>query len=171
MQITIADLSEVLDGGTFVIKSISVKEPPLAVGRPFSLFRIVRGMNACIDNIRIRFKFKAVENLSNVFYIKSPDAGEFLIMNENASCKYLKGYHGLANAQWRVILICQQGEDDEIRSTFIFCTRKWPHKFLYLEESYWIPAVGLKEGVKPDNECLFRVSFGYNLFQIIIFSF
>lgn len=157
MQITIADLSEVLDGGTFVIKSISVKEPPLAVGRPFSLFRIVRGMNACIDNIRIRFKFKAVENLSSVFYIKSPDAGEFLIMNENASCKYLKGYHGLANAQWRVILICQQGEDDEFRSTFIFCTRKWPHKFLYLEESYWIPAVGLKEGVKPDNECLFRL--------------
>lgn len=169
MQISIADLSEVLNGETFVIKSIT--KPPLAVGRPFSLLRIVRGMNASIDNIRIKFKFKAVENLSNVFYIESPDAGEFLIMNENACCKYLKGYHGRDNAQWRVILICQQGEDDEIRSTFIFCTRKWPQKFLYLEESYWIPAVGLKEGVKPDTECLFTVSFGYNWFQISIFSF
>lgn len=164
MQISIADLREVLDGGTFVIKSIT--KPPLAVGRPFSLFRIVRGMNASIDNNRIQFKFKAVKNLSNVFYIESPDAGEFLIMNENACCKYLKGYHGLDNAQWRVILICQQEEGDENRSTFIFCTRKWPQKFLYLEESYWMPAVGLKEGVKPDTECLFTVSFGYNWFHI-----
>lgn len=161
LSLPIADLKEVLHGRTFVIKS--VKRPSLAVGRPFSLFRTVRGMDASINNVRIRFKFTVVENLFNVFYIQSPDVGEYLVMNDNGSCQYLAGKHGFDNAQWRVILVCHKGNDDIIRSTFVFCTRKWPGKFLNLEDSYWIPAVGLTDGVKPDTGCLFTVSFSEDI--------
>lgn len=90
-------MSEVLDGGIFVIKLILVKELFFVVGRLFLLFCIVWGMNVCIDNIWICFKFKVVENFFNVFYIKFLDVGEFLIMNENVSCKYFKGYYGFVN--------------------------------------------------------------------------
>lgn len=157
LSLPIADLKECLHDKTFVIKS--VKRPALAVGRPFSYFHTVRGMNASNNNVRIRFKFTVVENLFNVFYIQSPDVGEYLVMSDNGSCQYLAGKHGFENAQWRVILVCRKGNDDKIQSTFVFCTRKWPGKFFYLDESYWIPAVGLTDGVKPDEKCLFTVSF------------
>lgn len=158
----IAELSELLHDKTFVMRS--VKRPSLLVGRPFSLWNTVRGMTESNYDVRTKFKFTVVENLFNVFYIKSPDKGEYLTMNENGTCQYLVKKEGVDNAQWRVIMISIKGENDDIRSTFIFCTRKWPGKFLYLEESYWNPAVGRKDGDKPGTECLFAVSFSKGMF-------
>lgn len=58
-----------------------------------------------IDNVRIRFKFDAVENSFNLFHIQSPDLGECLYMKTSRYCKYSRAFHGQTGALWRVIQV------------------------------------------------------------------
>lgn len=126
------------------------------LGRPFSLRNNMGGMKTSTDNIRIKFKFTAVENTFNLFYIQSPDKDEYFCMNTNAECKYLKTYEDPETAQWRIIQIHDKGEVNS-GSTFAFCNKKWPGQFLCVDDSWSMKVYSLEKNTKPTLACLFTV--------------
>lgn len=126
------------------------------LGRPFSPRNNVFGMKTSTDNIRIKFKFTAVENTFNLFYIQSPDKDEYFCMNKNAECKYLKKYEDPDTAQWRIIQIHDKGEVNS-GSTFAFCNKKWPGQFLCVEDSWSMKVYSLEKNTKPTMACLFTI--------------
>lgn len=77
-----------------------------------------------IDNVRIRFKFDAVENSFNLFHIQSPDLGECLYMKTSRYCKYSRAFHGQTGALWRVIQVKITNAREDDPSVFVFCTKE-----------------------------------------------
>lgn len=150
------NLSQQLHEKIFLIKSI--ENPKVILCKPFFFFQVVRGneYSTSKENVKMRFKFTAVENSFNVFHIQSTDSEEFLYMTENTDCKFAKKYDTLKTAQWRVIYIHGKTTHRDVLSTFVFCTRKWPEKLLYMDES--LNVHGIKDKGKPTIGCLFTVS-------------
>lgn len=134
--------------------------PHIVFGRPFTSIHSVRSMKRSTDveNVRIRFKFTAIANEVNLFHIQSPDLGEYVFMKKNSYCKYSKSVEDPDTAKWRVILVQSTEEKDKAQSCFIICTRKWPEKFLIMENSFFECVRGLEPNTKPGVQCMFTVS-------------
>lgn len=128
-------------------------------GRPAPSVCSVRAMKSSTDveNVRIRFKFTAIENEFNVFHIQSPDLGEYIFMKENSYCKYSKSVKEQDTAKWRVILVQDTDEKEGTHACFILCTKKWPEKFVFIEKTFFESARGLGLNSKPGVECFFTV--------------
>lgn len=156
MRLLPPDLSKLLTGKVCMITS--TLPTSISLGRPFPFFREVRGMNASCTNVRIQYLFTAVENSLNTFYIQSPDEDEYLYMTESSCCKYGKRCSDIETAQWRVIQIYQEKESPGNPSHFVLSTKKWPEKFLFIDDSYWMPAIGLKNTAKPTSANLFALT-------------
>lgn len=148
LRLPYQDLSEELDGKVLLIQP-SMK-PSIYCGRPFFSFSSVRAMDSSTDawNVRIGFQFTSIKDASNLFYIHSPDLTQYVYMKENSYCKYSKMSYVPDNAQWRVILVDVK---DHASSCFIICTRKWPDKFLHIEESFFECAKGREKAFKSMN--------------------
>lgn len=148
LRLPYQNLSEELDGKVLLIQP-SMK-PSIYCGRPFLSFSSVRAMDSSTDvwNVRIGFQFMSIKDASNLFYIHSPDLTQYVYMKENSYCKYKKMSYVPDNAQWRVILVDVK---DNASSCFIICTRKWPDKFLHIEESFFECAKGRENAFKSMN--------------------
>lgn len=88
LDMTFQNLSLKLHDRDFLIMPMT--NPDIVFGRPFASVSAVRSMKSSteVQNVRIRFKFTAIENEFNLFHIQSPDLGEFVYMKENSYCKY-----------------------------------------------------------------------------------
>lgn len=122
-------------------------------------FATVRAMKSStnVQNVRIRFRFKAIENEFNLFYIQSEYSDEYVYMKKSGYCKYSKSVQGQDNAKWRVILVQDTKEEEGTHSCFTLCTKKWPEKFVFMENTFFKNARGLGRKSKPSVECLFTV--------------
>lgn len=159
LGIPLQDLKEDLHGQTFLMKPFT--KPEIFLGRPFpslSSVRAIKESETDIDNVRIRFKFTAVDRGFNLFYIQSPDLGEYMYMKRNTYCKYKKMSAVQENAIWRVICVGETGVKDEIQSYFMFCTKRWPEKIIFMENSYFECARGSEDFATISQNCLFTVS-------------
>lgn len=156
MRLLPPDLSKLLTGKVCMIASSLPISTSL--GRPFSFFREVRGMNVSCTNVRIQYLFTAVENSFNTFYIESPDVGEYLYMTESTRCKYGKRCCDTETKQWRIVQIYQKKGSPGNPSFFVLSTKKWPEKILFIEKSYWMSAIGLRNTAKPTAANLFTIT-------------
>lgn len=152
------DLSSVLNGHIFLARPI--KNSSLLVGRPFLAFGSLGVMKTSTDtrNVRIRFKFTAVEDSFNLFFIQSPDLDEYIFMKENRECKYKRMASVQDDAKWRVIPVYEENKKEKQSTNFILCTKKWPERFLHLENSFFPSVKGLPDNVNPCADCLFMVN-------------
>lgn len=134
LQLSLQDLSPELHDQVYLIKPIT--DSNILFGRPFFSISSVRAMKNPLDvqNVRIRFKFTAIENKFNLFHIKSPDLAEYMNMKENGLCKYDKMSCVPETAELRILLVCDTDKKKENPSRFIMCTKKWPEKFIFIEE-------------------------------------
>lgn len=157
LRLSFQNLRSVLHDQVFLVSPIT--NPHIVFGRPFTSVHSVRSMKSSTDveNVRIRFKFKAIANEVNLFHIQSPDLGEYVFMKKNSYCKYSKSVKDPDTAKWRIILVQNTEEKDETQCCFIICTRKWPAKFLICEKSFYECVRGLETNTKPSIECLFTV--------------
>lgn len=147
--------------------------PNILWGRPLASVCSVRAIKSCstdVQNRRIRFKFVAIENEFNLFHIQSPDSDDYVFMKENSYCKYSKSVKDPDTAKWRVILVHDTDEKEEAHSCFTLCTKKWPEKFVFMEDTFFKSARGLGINSKPSMECLFTVSL-LRLFYFTIFPY
>lgn len=158
MRLPIHNLRNALSDRIFLIQP--VMNQSVLLGRPFPSITAARSMKSStdVDNIRIRFQFIAIEDSFNLFYIQSPDLQECLYMQRKHYCIYNKKFRDRTGAQWRVIQVWENNEGDDEPSHFVFCTKKRPQKFLYMENSFLEYARGLENKHRPGRECLFRVS-------------
>lgn len=154
-------LDKLLHKKVFVIRKI--ENSTISIARSFSLFHTIFGMTTSDHNVRNQFKFTNVKDSFDLFYIQSPDENEYLYMTENKGCMYAKKLPDPeSTAQWKIIEVYKENTKT---NTFVFCTKKWPSKFLHLDSSYWETTCRLtgitygqrnKEGVT--SACLFNVS-------------
>lgn len=158
MHIPLKDLRKVLDGRTFLIQPLT--KSSILLGRPFPSISAARAMKSStdVDNIRIRFQFKAIHGSLNLFHIVSPDLDEYLYMENKLFCIYSKKFKARTGSQWRIIQVREEDERDDMPSLFVLCTKKNPQQFLYMEKSFFEFARGLEETKPPTKECLFKVS-------------
>lgn len=159
MHIPLKDLSKVLDGRIFLIQPFT--NSSILLGRPFPSISAARAMKSStdVDNIRIRFQFKAIDGSFNLFHICSPDLYEHLYMQSGLYCIYAKKFQSRTGAQWRIIQVREDSESDYMSSLFVLCTKKRPQQFLYMEKTFFECARGLEENIPPTKECLFKVSY------------
>lgn len=152
------NLSEDLDGKSFLIQPFS--NPSIYCGRPFPSFSSVRSMrySTGIGNARINFRFTAIKDEFNLFYIQSPDVEEYIYMKENSYCKYKKMFYVPTNAQWRVILVKNDDRVEQSQSLYVLCTKKWPEKLLYMDRSFFECAKGLQKRPRHSKDCLFTLT-------------
>ena len=157
LRLPLHDLKEELNDRNFLIKPLH--KPSIVLGRPFPSVSSVRAMKGSTDvyNVRVRFKFTAVDGEFNLFYIQSPDLGEYMYMKENTYCKYDKMSTPNERAMWRVIRVIET-EKEEAQSSFIFCTKKWPEKIIFMENTFYECARGREDATTVGHECLFTVS-------------
>lgn len=158
LHLSLQNLTPVLHGKVLSIKPFTNQS--IVLGRPFPSISSVRAMGSSTDvrNVRIKFRFTAIANEFNLFHIQSPDLGEFVYMKENSYCKYEKMLYAPEKAQWRILLVREaKGKGKEAPSRFILCTKQWPEKFIYMENSFFECAKGLENNSKPNKECLFVV--------------
>lgn len=66
------------------------------------------------------------------------------------------------NAMWHVIRVREMGDKDEVQSCFMFCTKKWPEKVIFMENTYYERAKGKENYATIWQECLFTVSKCFN---------
>lgn len=158
LRLPLQDLTSILDRRILIVQQFI--SPSVLLGRPFPSISPARAMNSSIDvdNVRIRFLFKAVENSFNLFYILSPDREEYLCMKSSRFCKYSTKFYGQAGAQWKVIQIKEPNGREDDPSLFVLCTKKQPQKFLYIASSFLGCAKGLEESKAVDKECLFKLA-------------
>lgn len=158
VQLPLQDLHKLLDDKIFLIQPMI--NPSQVLGRTFPSILPVRGMSSTtdVDNTRIKFKFTAVKDKPNVFTIQSPDCGEYMLLSERSYCLYSTRYKNQIGAQWRVIHVQETGTEDNNTSVFVFCTRKQPRNFLYLEKSLMDFARGLEDTKHTNKACLFKVT-------------
>lgn len=158
LHLPLQNLTPVLHGKVLSIKPFTNQS--IFLGRPFPSISSVRAMGSSTDvrNVRINFRFTAIANEFNLFHIQSPDLGEFVYMKENSYCKYEKMLYAPEKAQWRILLVREaKGEEKMAPYRFILCTKQWPEKFIYMENSFFECAKGLENNSKPNQECLFMV--------------
>lgn len=157
MHIPLKDLSKVLDGRIFLIQPFT--NSSILLGRPFPSISAARAMKSStdVDNIRIRFQFKAIDGSFNLFHICSPDLDEHLYMQSGLYCIYAKKFQSRTGAQWRIIQVREDSERDDMSSLFVLCTKKRPQQFLYMEKSFFECARGLEEKIPPTKKCLFKL--------------
>lgn len=107
--------------------------PNILFGRPLASVCSVRAMKSSTDteNVRIRFKFTAIENEFNLFHIQSPDLGEYIFMKENSYCKYSTSVKEQDTAKWRVILVQDTEEKEGSPSCFMLCTKKMAREICF----------------------------------------
>lgn len=164
--VTCQNLTEDLHEKTFRIQPFL--NPSIYCGRPFPSFSSVRSMKSStsIGNARIDFRFTAINDEFNLFYIQSPDVEEYIYMKENSYCKYQKMFYVPTNAQWRVILVTNNDRVDHSQSLYVLCTKKWPEKILYMERSFFECAKGLQKRLRYSKDCMFTVR---QLLYIIVY--
>lgn len=157
MQLSFKDLSTVLDGQAFLIQPVT--DNSILLGRPFPSFSSVRSMlnSTNINNTRIIFKFTALENTFNEFKIQTPNSGQYIYLKDNRYCKFSNMTLVPNCARWRVILVYETDDKEDLPSRFIFCTKQWPDRFLYLDSTYLKSAKGLPTDREASKECLFMV--------------
>lgn len=155
--VTCQNLSEDFHGKSFRIQPFL--NPSIYCGRPFPSFSSVRSMTSLtgIGDVRINFRFTAIKDEFNLFYIQSPDVEEYVYMKENSYCKYKKMFYVPTNAQWRVILVTNDDRVDHSQSLYVLCTKKWPEKILYVERSFFECTKGLQKRLRYNKDCLFTV--------------
>lgn len=161
LGLSFQDLKQLHDK-VFLIRP--VKNTSIQLGRPFPSLRFVRGMGINEANVRIKFRLLKIENGFNLFYILSPDVGEYVYMNDSGYCKYARKMEAQDNAQWRVIAVEGKTVGETITSTlFVFCNKRWPEKLIYMERSYFAHAKGFisdpESKSKSNEDCLFMVRF------------
>lgn len=157
MQLSFQDLSTVLDSQAFLIQPVT--DNSILLGRPFPSFSSVRSMlnSTNINNTRIIFKFTALENTFNEFKIQTPNSGQYIYLKDNRYCKFSNMTLVPNCARWRVILVYETDDKEDLPSRFIFCTKQWPDRFLYLDSTYLKSAKGLPTDREASKECLFMV--------------
>lgn len=160
LGLSFQDLKQQLHDQVFMIRP--VKNTSIQLGRPFPSLRSVRAMGINETNVRIKFKLLKIENGFNLFYILSPDVGEYVYMNDSGYCKYARKMEAQDNAQWRVIAVEGKTVGETKTSTlFVFCNKRWPQKSIYMERSYYAHATGFISDPKSksNEDCLFTVRF------------
>lgn len=144
-----------------VVQLIPFSNTSIVCGRPIFSFWSVRSMKRSWNapNVRKDFRFTAIKDTFNLFYIQSPDFDEYVYMKENNYCKYKNMFYVPDNAHWRVILVYDMAGVHQPQFEFrcILSTQKWPDKFLYIEKSYFECAKGLEKKSKLSVDCLFTV--------------
>lgn len=157
MHIPLKDLRKVLDGRIFLIQPFT--NSTILLGRQFPSISAARAMKSStdVDNIRIRFQFKALDGSFNLFNICSPDLEEYLYMQSGLYCIYSKKFQARTGAQWRIVQVRDDDERDDMPSLFVLCTKKRPQQFLYMEKSFFECARGLEEKIPPTKKCLFKL--------------
>nr|XP_022292451.1 uncharacterized protein LOC111103457 isoform X2 [Crassostrea virginica] len=111
-----------------------------------------------VYNVRVRFKFTAVDRGFNLFYIQSQDLGEYMYMKENTYCKYDKMSTPNESAMWHVIRVKETDKEEEAQSCFIFCNKKWPEKTIFIENTFYECARGREDVSTIGQECLFTLT-------------
>lgn len=156
LHLSFQDLQSVLHDQIFLITP-EINQNDL-FGRP-TASATVRAMKSStnVQNVRIRFRFKAIENEFNLFYIQSEYSDEYVYMKKSGYCKYSKSVQGQDNAKWRVNLVQDTKEEEGTHSCFTLCTKQWPEKFVFMENTFFKNARGLGRNSKPSVECLFTV--------------
>lgn len=156
MRLPLQDLRNALHDRVFLIQP--VVNSAVLLGRPNAFISdSVKFMTLSLasDNIHIKFKFTAIENSLNLFYIQSPLSGKYMYMKDNTYCKHGVMTNPPLNAQWKVVQVQEtEGEDDTI-SYFILSTKRWPNRFICLVGK---DAIGLDDESYPNNDCLLKVS-------------
>lgn len=158
--ISFYDLSRKFDRKILIVRPIN--DSSVILGRPCAAFGCLRGMWSTTDtkNVRVRFKFTAVKNTFNLFFIQSPDIDEYVYMKENRYCKYCK-YAKITdvpdNAKWRIIPVFKDDKKEIESNSFILCTKQWPDKYLHIDKDFFRYGMGLPNDVKPSVDCLFTV--------------
>ena len=170
LHLPLHDLKEELHNRIFLIKPL--QKPRIFLGRPFPSVSSIRAMKGSTDvyNVRVRFRFTAVDKGFNLFYIQSPDLGEYMYMKENTYCKYEKKSTPSESAMWHVIRV-KETDKEEAQSCFIFCNKKWPEKTIFMEDTFYECARGREDVSTIDQECLFTVSICNEQFNRDIFEF
>nr|XP_022290795.1 uncharacterized protein LOC111102383 isoform X2 [Crassostrea virginica] len=158
LRLPLHDLKEELHDRNFLIKPL--RKPSIVLGRPFPSVSSIRAMKRSTDvcNARVRFRFIAVDGEFNLFYIRSPDLKEYMYMKENTYCKYDKMSSPNESAMWRVIRVKETDNEEETHSCFIFCTKKWPDKIIFIENTYYQCAKGREDATIIGHECLFTLT-------------
>lgn len=144
-----------------VVQLIPFSNTSIVCGRPIFSFWSVRSMKRSwnVTNVRKDFRFTAIKDTFNLFYIQSPDLDEYVYMKENSYCKYKNMFYVPDNAHWRVIIVNDIAGVNQPQFEFrcLLCTKKWPDKFLYTEKSYFECAKGIEKNSKLSIDCLFTV--------------
>lgn len=145
-------------------KRTNSHDKTISITRSYSWLHTIYGTTTTdtYDSVYIQFKFTSVNDSLDLFYIQSPDRDEYLYMTENKGCMYAKKLPDPETAaQWKILQV--NNEEDEI-SSFAFCAKQWPGKFLYLDNSCLETAcrlIGFADGQrdkeKQTSKCLFKV--------------
>lgn len=133
MQLPLLDLTSMLDRRILIVQLIN---PSDLLGRPFPSKSLARTMknSTYVDNVRIRFLFKAIEDSFNLFYIELPDCEEYQCMKSSRFCKYSTQIHGQAGAKWRVIQVKEPNGREDDPSLFVLCTPQKKPRSLYISQ-------------------------------------
>ena len=158
LRLPLHDLKEELHDRNFLIKPL--RKPSMVLGRPLLSVRSIRAMEESSDvcNVRVRFRFIAVDGEFNLFYIRSPDLKEYMYMKANSYCKYDVMSTPNESAMWRVIRVKETDNEEGTHSCFIFCNKKWPDKIIFIENTSKEKAKGREDATIIGHECLFTVS-------------
>lgn len=141
LQLSLQDLSSELHDQVYLIKPITKSD--ILFGRPVFSISSVRAMKSSLDvqNVRIRFKFTAIENEFNLFHIKYPDLGEYVYMKENGLCKYDKMSCVPETAEWRILLVCDRKQTRKKKIYLVSsCVPKSGQKNSFLLKNHFLSA-------------------------------
>lgn len=157
MGLNVQNLSTVLHNQVFLIQPFT--DECIFLGRPLLSLSSVWSMSSStnINNDRIKFKFTALENTFNEFYIQTPDTGQYIYLKDDRYCKYRDFTIIPDCARWRMIFVRETDDNEDLLSRVIFCTKQWPDRFLYLDNTYFKRAKGLPTDREASTKCLFMV--------------
>lgn len=156
MLLPLQNLRNALHDRVFLIQPLV--SSAVLLGRPYAFISdSVKFMTLSLasDDIHIKFKFTAIENSFNLFYIQSPLSGKYMYMKENLYCKHGVMTDHPLNAQWKVVQVQEPDNEDDTISYFVLSTKQWPNRFICLVGK---DAKGLDDESSPNNDCLFKVS-------------
>lgn len=124
MGLNVQNLSTVLHNQVFLIQPFT--DECIFLGRPLLSLSSVWSMSIStnINNDRIKFKFTALENTFNEFYIQTPDTGQYIYLKDDRYCKYRDFTIIPDCARWRMIFVRETDDNEDLLSRVIFCTKQ-----------------------------------------------
>lgn len=82
---------------------------------------------------------------------------KYIYLKNDRYCKYRDFTIIPDCARWRMIFVRETDDNEDLLSRVIFCTKQWPDRFLYLDNTYFKRAKGLPTVREAITKCLFMV--------------